>query len=119
MAGKTNDAQNTYQEPFIITVGYTAACATTTLNPFTVPDIQLVYSLSTPHEEDLTVPGDSLADLADPFFEMCGTRTVTLIDMATNQQPTFANVMIDNYVDPWLATLSIYAPGDPLSIGQH
>ena len=83
VVGKTDDASNSLMEPFVVTVLFSAACVTTTLNSFAVADISIIYTESSPNQENLTVPGDSLADLANPFFEMCGPRTVTIVDIAT------------------------------------
>ena len=71
-----------------------------------------------PYEEYLTVPGDSVGNAADPLFEICGPRTVTLFDLATNLGPMFADVMLD-ISDPWLATLTVQGTGVVSDIGEH
>ena len=80
----------------------------------------MMYDESIPHQEILTIPGDSLGNLANPLFEMCGARTATLLDLDNNIVPAYAIVMVSG--DPeqfWQADLTVFATNDALDIGEH
>ena len=118
LSESVSDDYLTMLDPWLLDLTFMDDCKNTVLDPFTIPDITMVYT-DPQHNEVLTVPTDSVGLANLPVTPlMCGERfVITIEDIDTGTvSPAYLSTIDGSAV--WDKTLQVVATGE-VDIGTH